>query len=538
MRNLISVTLSVIVRADAALLASAIYDFMKDSLNSYGQKFADALHNASAHAEATAAHESHTQKVHVTGAGRTLTFAYEQLRNAAEYTEEHLLLQRAIRRFYKRLFLTRDDKRIASSGEELIVELTLAGYLQNDTVPVATVEKISNLAVDFYAAQTRFGKDTWAVDLLAVEAERLLNDDTKRRVFSQFAYDHFLESIDRAKVVSGRTDHYEVALFIAVQKALLKSDQASIRANLLRRYQQSPVSEDYATTNKMIDTAFTALTTEKLFRVVDRRGAPFRILWRLIDEHEDFNRLLLSREQFLSAYETQINNEYTRIDKRINRGIIKSVIFLIITKVLIGVAIEVPYDYLMHGEIVVLPLAINLLFPPVYMILLRFTLTQPSGANTTALIDTIDELLYSKEDTLVLSQRTGRGFGMAFNVFYSLFFLVIFAGATWGLYTLGFSILHMLIFFVFLSTASFLGFRLSRQIRELEVVQGQQDGVTIIRDFLYIPFVVVGRWMSEKYSKINIVAMTLDMVIELPLKTVLYLMRQWGAFISSKKDDL
>lgn len=510
---------------------------MNDPLNNFGQKFADALGAAAVRMDTTAANEAHTQKVHVTGAGRTLTFAYEQLRNAAEYTEEHLLLQRAIRRFFKRIFLSRDDGRIRASGEELIVELTLAGYLQNDTVPVSAVESISKMAVDFYAAQAKYGKDAWTVDILAVETERLLNDDTKRLVFSQFAYDHFVQSIDPKKVV-GAISHYEVALFVAVQRALLKADHASIRASLLRRYQQAPNTDSYVSINKMIDGVFAAPTTEKLIRVVDRRGATFRILWRLIDEHEDFLRLLGNREQLLSAYETQINKEYERIDKRINRGILKSVIFLIITKVLIGVAIEVPYDYVVHGSIVWLPLAINLLFPPIYMILLRVTLTQPSSANTQALIDTIDELLFGKDDALVLSQRAGRGFGTAFNVFYTFFFLVIFAAATWGLYTLGFSILHMLIFFVFLSTASFLGFRLSRQIRELEVVQGQQDGVTIIRDFLYIPFVVVGRWMSEKYSKINIVAMVLDMVIELPLKTVLYLMRQWGAFINSKKDEL
>jgi hypothetical protein len=406
-------------------------------------------------------------------------------------------------------------------------------------VPVRTVEAIRSLAVEYYAAQTSYNKDKWGVDILAVEVERLLNDDTKRIVFSQFAYDHFLEGINRDEVLNGSIDHYEVALFIAVQRALLKADQASIRASLLRRYQQSPSkASTYASTNEMIDGVFEAVTTEKLFRLIDRRGAPFRILWRLIDEHEDFLRLLSSREQLLSAYETQINKEYDRIDKRINRGILKSVIFLIITKVLIGVAIEVPYDYMIHGSIVWLPLAINLLSPPVFMILLRFTLTQPGEANTGVLVDTIDDLLYGQEDAVVLSKRAGRGFGMVFNALYSFFFLVIFGLATWGLYALGFSILHMLIFFVFLSTASFLGFRLSRQIRELEVVQGQQDGVTILRDFLYIPFVVVGRWMSEKYSKINIVAMMLDMVIELPLKTVLYLMRQWGAFINSKKDEL
>jgi hypothetical protein len=511
---------------------------MNNSLNTIGHQFADALRHALTQTDAASVSRNNAQKVHVTGAGRTLTFAYEQLRNAAEYTEEHLLLQRAIRRFYRRLFLSRDESRIKHSGEELIVELTLAGYLENDSQAVATIDSINNLATDYFAAHMNFSKDAWTLDVLAVEVERLLNDDLKRIVFSQFAYEHFLSTIDQAKVSGEPVADFEVVLFVAVQRALLKSDHASIRAGLLRRYQQSPSSGSYGATNEMIDRVLGSTASDRLFHIVDRQGAPFRILWRLIDEHPNALQLLQSREQFLSSYEAQIANEYARIDKRINRGILKSVIFLIITKVLIGVAIEVPYDYLMHGAIVWLPLAINLLFPPVYMILLRFTLRLPSHANTQVLTDTVDDLLYGAKDSVILSQRASQGFGLTFNIIYAFFFLLVFGGATWGLLMLEFSALHILIFFVFLSTASFLGFRLSRQIRELEVVQGQQDGISMVRDFLYIPFVVVGRWMSEHYARINIVAMILDMVIELPLKTVLHLVRQWGAFITSKKDEL
>jgi hypothetical protein len=288
----------------------------------------------------------------------------------------------------------------------------------------------------------------------------------------------------------------------------------------------------------MIDRVLDSSTTDKVYRLVNRRGAPLRILWRLVDEQENAPSLLVSRERFLSAYEAQIESEYSRINGRINKGIIKSVIFLIITKVLIGVSIEVPYDYAISGMILWEPLAINLLFPPIYMILLRFTLRLPGGANTRALTDTIEGLLYGENRSVALSYRGKKGFGLAFNVMYAIFFILVFGSVAWALITFGFSVLHLLIFFVFLSTASFLGFRLSRQIRELEVVEGQQDGVSIVRDFLYIPFVVVGRWMSEKYARVNLVAMVLDMVIELPLKTILHLIRQWGTFITSKKDDL
>jgi hypothetical protein len=508
------------------------------TLNTLGRQFADALTTAATQNDITASSHNSAKKIHVTGAGRTLTFAYEQLRNAAEYTEEHLLLQRAIQRFYRRAFLSRNETTVKESGEELIIELTLAGYLQNDSVTTETISQVNTLALEYFTAHTKYSKEAWTLSVLAVEVEQLLNSDLKRDVFTQFAYDHFLQTIDQEKLFGQSVPDFEIALLVAVYRALLKSDPATIRTALLRRYQQKPGTSAYKQTNEMIDRVLASSIADKVYRLVSRRGAPLRVLWRLIDEHENAAQMLSSREHFLSAYDTQIENEYSQIDSRINKGIIKSVIFLIITKVLIGVSIEVPYDYVMHGMIVWLPLAINLLFPPIYMILLRFTLRLPGNANTLALTDTIDDLLYGDNHSVTLSHRASTGFGLAFNVAYAIFFVLVFGGIALWLMTIGFSLLHLLIFFVFLSTASFLGFRLSRQIRELEVVEGQQSGVTMLRDLLYIPFVVVGRWMSEKYARVNLVAMILDMVIELPLKTILHLVRQWGTFITSKKDEL
>jgi len=130
-------------------------------------------------------------------------------------------------------------------------------------------------------------------------------------------------------------------------------------------------------------------------------------------------------------------------------------------------------------------------------------------------------------------------FGAAYNVIYAFLMLFVFAAVTWLLMTyLEFEMPHVVVFFMFLSGASFLGFRLSRMIREIESVDSEQNSVTLVRDFLYMPFVVVGRWLNEKYAQVNFVSMILDMVIELPLKTILRLVRQWAAFISSKQDAL
>ncbi len=513
-------------------------------LNSLGTTFAAQLRHVQS---LTTTHEqSHatTVKVHVVGAGGTLSAVYEQQRNAAEYTEEHLLLQRAIRRFYQRLYLSRSQHQIDNSGEELIVELTLAGYVKNDSIPVVTAKEISRLASHYYRRMIELGDNKkagiWTLNVVAVEIESLISEHSPQIVFAQFAHDYFVTSIDQNRVFGSPRADFEVALFVAIHRALLHADSSTIRARLLKRYNISPETDlkVYQSTNEQIDTLLSSEEVEKLYRLVNRQGAPFRMLWRMVEDQPDTADFLHSKDKFLRAYETQINHEYDQIHKRINRGIIKSVVFLVITKFLVGIAIEVPYDYAVHGTILWLPLIINLCFPPLYMLLLRTTLMIPGQANTTAIVDFMKRLLYGSQETPVATRRSSRSFGTVYNLVYALFFLLVFGGVAWFLASLEFSLVHLLIFFVFLSTASFLGFRLSTMIRELEVVDTDQGGVIVVRDFLYMPFVVVGRWISEKYSKVNIVATFLDMVIELPLKTVLRLVRQWSAFISSKKDEL
>jgi len=104
------------------------------SLNSIGQRLVAGLTHAKYVDDETRRRVARAEKVNVVGAGGVLTAAYEQLRNAAENTEEHLLLQNAIRRFYKRLFIMRDEALVRRSGGELVVELTLAGYIPKDSL--------------------------------------------------------------------------------------------------------------------------------------------------------------------------------------------------------------------------------------------------------------------------------------------------------------------------------------------------------------------------------------------------------------------
>lgn len=517
------------------------------SLRAIGRRLAGGLLQARKLREQDQLSLDKGERINVVGAGGALTAAYEQLRNAAENSEEHLLLQNAIKRFYRQIFMMEDEGRLNDSGGELAIELTLAGYVANNSLSKRQADEITKQAKVHYKTYVQLYQKQgvtdskalrWVVDVLAVAVARIVRPRYEDDVFVEFAYEYF-SSIIPASTVK-KTDDFGAALFVAIHRALLKSDATGMRASLLRRYGIGPNQvAHFVEFNKKIDILIEAPATGSLYHTVDRQGAPLRILNRMIASQDDLSVLLGKRSAFLGAFEQQASQEYTRTASRINRAVVRSVIFLIITKVLIGVAIEVPYDIVVHGAIIWLPLIINLLFPPIYMILLRSTLTMPGRVNTTALVDRIDNMLYGGDTVTLGKVNIGKKrYSMAFSVAYGVFGLAIFGLVAWLLVLLGFQLVHIAIFIVFMSAASFLGFRLGHLVRELELVRSKSNGVTMLRDFIYLPFVVIGQWMSDKYSKLNIITVVLDVIIEMPLKTILRLLRQWNAFIDDRKDDL
>jgi len=134
--------------------------------------------------EATTAYNSQGDSIKVPGIGKALSSAYEQLRNAAEYTEEHLLLQRAIRRYYYRSLSFFGKRQLHENiGEELIVELTQAGYLRNSQYGTHVSQQLQQLLgahMQTYWAMraSHVARDKaveWTLDELSVSTEEMLN---------------------------------------------------------------------------------------------------------------------------------------------------------------------------------------------------------------------------------------------------------------------------------------------------------------------------------------------------------------------------
>ncbi len=487
--------------------------------------------------------------IQVPGIGKNISNAYELLRRAAESAEEHLLLQKAIYRFYKRSVVFSSTKKSRDIGDDLILELTHAGYLPNNSVSTGTAKAITQIVDSCVEIYRQMGKAKvprderlgWVLDLMSVETEALLNPHHKRAAIAYVAYQHYLDLFPRFKLTSSPEDEaeYEFSLYLAVYQVLLKADLATVRYDMVRTYRQTPKNlEEFIDFNRFVDRTYTSLLTQRIKRAVTRYAGPFRILHSLSDDRNDLPELLANREAFLKAYTEQIGKEYGNVAARLKRGIAKSILFIFITKVSVGLAIEIPYDIVVLGGVALLPLAVNLFFPPLYMASFKLSLRPPSAANASALYTYISQSLY-EGGRAVQSVRVGiRPMPTLAKVFYSLLFFIPLALVTYLLSILQFTVIQGIIFFVFLSTASFLGFRLSRMAKELELVRETPNLSGAIRDFLYLPFVVAGQWISSKYARLNIIAYTLDVLVELPLKTVLKLIRQWTRFLSEKHEEI
>lgn len=515
-----------------------------------------AIQNISLH-DQRAAQSAKEQTIHVPNVANVLLFAYEQLRNASENIEDHLLFQRAILRFYKRNLVFATRRQATDLGQELVIELTQAGYLKNDSVAVSKAKELDELIATYYSTfwEVKDKHSTisprqaekWTLEILSVKSEQIFNNPIRILSFAHFAHTHFSKLIKYESIIDDDEEisavDYPTLLYISIHKALLRSDDANVRSGLMDLYSLDPTNAaQFVEFNTKYDALAALSSTNKLSRFISNNGAPLRIIRSTFFNKYDDNKSidLQNQSKTLTIIESQIDEEYKEVRKNLNKGILKSIAFLLITKALIGLLIEIPYDILVTGAIVIMPLIINLLFPPLFIAVTALTFRLPGPANKRALSDYIQSMIYNDVQTHPLTLKYTQPVGRAylFNTVYIIMFIFAFYFVASRLAALDFNIAQGIIFFIFLSTASFLGYRLTLQIKELEIVNTNQGVIALLRDFLYAPFIFVGKKISYRFSQLNIIAQILDVAIDLPLKTMMKLVRQWMIFLNNKKDEL
>ena len=73
----------------------------------------------------------------------------------------------------------------------------------------------------------------------------------------------------------------------------------------------------------------------------------------------------------------------------------------------------------------------------------------------------------------------------------------------------------------------------------LEARDADDEGfVGHIINYLTLPFLNLGFYLSRGLAKINFFTIIFDFIIEAPLKTVLEIIEEWTSFIRQKKEEV
>ncbi|MFA5582931.1 MAG: hypothetical protein WDA09_01850 [Bacteriovoracaceae bacterium] len=495
--------------------------------------------------------EKPRETIHVNEMAGSVYFIYEKMRNAVEYREQHLFRRSAIERLINRKVFVEDN--LKNIGTEVIKELIKTRYLENDIISVDAVKKVDGVVTRYHSLYKEIKKSSnkktkkylrSVLVIAACEVENIIWPNKDEELFLNFTYNSFLKSLK----VPDNTDKsiLLISVYFAVHRSLWKSDLPMIEFYLFKNYPEwssnSLSDNDKAETfisffNFLEEIKDSAIFTQ-VQRKVRKNIAPYKLLRAAIFK-ENLREKITDRGVFLDKIRKLLAKEYYKQRQKTNRMIIQSIIYIFLTKVLLALLLEVPYEIFVENRMSLIPLTVNLIFPPAFMFILGILIPKPTEANSQEIEKRILEIVYSDGKSLSYSiNDSSRKIGFFFSFLYLLTFAISFGMVIYLLMLLEFNIISGIIFFVFFSAVSFFSYRVSQGAQELVLIEKRKTIRETIFEFITFPFIKLGQWLSDKYSKINILVFFLDYLIEIPLKSLLALLEDWSSFINRQKENM
>jgi hypothetical protein len=480
---------------------------------------------------------------------------YERLRNAMEFREDEVVLRATIERILKRRLLLGGNGK--TTAEPLVKELLWARYLPNNEVPESVVNRVEE-SIDLYLAlrlkvmeQHRM-KDTiindWIYDLMSSDIQYILNSKHKKEIMTNFMF-YVLK--DDVTIADDAQETKDAQVFMAVRKAFAKDDLAFLRYHLFSQYFGKLTAETLDYTAANFPTGYEEILKElnyplkdKIYTYVKRRSAVFFILEDILESNKSNLKTLLENEEELEkAVFEAAQKRYNSISSKVRRAIIRSVIFILMTKVGFALAVEGTYERFVYGHILWPSMILNIAIPPILMIIVGFMIRTPGDDNTKRILTYINQLLYEENPQLgnrlitAREQKRSKTLVVAFDVLWLTAFIISFGGIVLILNRLDFNIVSQFIFTFFLAIVSFLAYRISLLANVYRV--GDKQGLgTLLVDFLFMPVIRVGRRLTTSIAQINIFLYLFDFFIEAPFKLLFAFFDQWFYYLRGKSEEL
>lgn len=476
---------------------------------------------------------------------------YERLRYAVDYQEEHMLRRAAIERIVRRFLLFTTTKEI---GRAVLEELVQASYIENDTVPESFAGDIEAIIHKYERLHERISKDgdiVWAY--AAIEIEKLLfPSDVDERTFTAVAQS-VVEYIKPKEPDLMSEADFNLFVYIACRRVLLKESHAVLNYGLFLSMVpewRGGLAQDEATIEKVaqrfsrVQEKINTLMNHPLQWKIAGRLHNESIYFALLSEMarrsgSNIGEVLNNEERLDEMVDAYLDRTYDLHEKKISQSGTRAIIYVLITKVIIGLAIELPYEVFILGEINYFALGINIVFFPLLMLAMVKTIKYPDGENTDDAIDGLLDFVEGKyPSTKYVSIKEKSSIQKFGNAFFALvFFALSFGVIITALQYFHFNPASIFLFLLFLSIVTFMGIRIRMKALEWTVEKEDESLGGLMWFLLAMPIVRTGRWISEKLSSINIFVFFLDFILETPFKLLLGSFDSFISYVKETKRD-
>lgn len=482
---------------------------------------------------------------------------YEKLRNAMVYKEEEVILRTAIERILnRRLILGGTGETIAGP---LIRELVWARYFPDSSVPATLVTQVSTKIDLYLRLQTRiierlnFNRSVvfeWMLQLLSCEVEKILSPKKDKELISNFMFHKFR---DKVVITDDSEETRDAQVFIAVRRAFGKEDLALLRFLLFSQYfneltdsNLENISEKFPVLIKKIEKQLKYSLRDRIYSYIKNQTPPFFVLEDIFKKNRGNIRSIFSNsEQFQAKVLETCNGKYKEIISKVQRAIIRSVIFIFVTKIIFALAIETSFESFFYGRVYWFSISINTLISPLLMIIAGSFIQTPGRENAKRILELINAIIFTPNPSLskkLVLERKPKNTRPLLNFSFSLLWVLALLLGLWAIrFTLSklhFNLVSQGVFIFFLTIVSFLAYRINQTAKIYTVSQEKQNLGSILFDFFFMPFIQLGRHLTLGMSQLNIVLFIFDFIIEAPFKGIFAFFEHWFLYLKTQRESL
>lgn len=471
---------------------------------------------------------------------------YEKIRYLLDYKEDHAIRRAAVARILRRQIII---ERSTDIGLSLLLELIAAGYLPNKRIPERAAGSVQAIVDPYLALRAKVRRvpksDALIINFAASELCAFLYPNAVEEPLIEAAYGRIRERIKTNYAVP--PEDLDLAIYIACRRSILREDNDALSYALWRRFSRwspglSPedialLAEDFGAIAGRIGRGLTMRLAWDLVPKLKNQSIYYSVLKEIIGRYGvETETIMKDQAYFEQTIRAVLNEHYKKESSKTVRSAFRAIVYIFCTKLVLGVLLELPYDYYVLKSFNYVPLVANILFHPT-MLFFMTRIGKLGDENTALVISGLTKIVHGTEQKPILIRKDFGALNALFSVLYLGLFMLSFGILIGILLEAAFNPVSIILFLFFLTLAAYFGLRIRHNAERWRVKTGDESARSLLWGVFTLPIVKAGRFLTRTFSAVNVFVFTMDFIIEAPFKLVLAVADSFTSFLREKREE-